>query len=166
MVRSFAFLAVAAAMLRGQAAQEQATARAALELLASVEPDKAQPEAASKPKVVSAEQQEKVMEQLEKLAVNMQANAKQIKVLDAKDMATHISAANLTHTMSAADKKMWDNFDDWNHRMNQKTEVRSLDVVSKIKKAMHFIKKGAMSGDAKAAEQLQDVIKSMGMMAR
>merc|ERR1719287_298365 len=160
MMRGFALLAVAAAMLRGETAREQATAKAALAvLMASVEPDKAQPEAPAKPKVVAKDQ-------LEKVAVNMQSNAKQIRVLDKKDQAHHVSSANLTHNMSSADKKMWDNFDDWNHRMNEKTEVRSLDVVSKIKKAMHFIKKGAMSGDAQAAEQLQDVIKSMGMMAR
>ena len=31
----------------------------------------------------------------------------------------------LKANMSDADKKMWDHFDDWNHRMNQKTKVRA-----------------------------------------
>merc|ERR1719253_596384 len=172
MMRGLALLAVASALLRGEASREQALARAAVAVLTSVEPEKAHAEANStakapadasgeKKKVVSAAQQQQVMEQLMKLATNMETNAKQIRSLDAKDKATHVSSANLTHNMSDADKKMWDNFDSWNHRMNEKTQVGSMDVVSKIKKAMHFIKKGAMSGNDSAADALQDVIKSM-----
>merc|ERR1719247_86240 len=104
------------------------------------------------PKKKDPAQQKMVIDQLMKLAANLQSNEKNHEKLKAN--------------MSDADKKMWDHFDDWNHRMNQKTKVGSLDVISKIKHAVHFIKKGAMSGDEDAAKGLEDVIASMGSMMR
>ena len=74
--------------------------------------------------------------------------------------------SNITASMKDKDKEMWENFDKWNHRMNEKTKVGSMDVISKIKHAVHFIKKGAMTGDKDAMSGLEDVIKSMSQMAR
>ena len=58
--------------------------------------------------------------------------------------------------MKDKDKEMWENFDKWNHRMNEKTKVSALDVISKIKHAVHFIQKGAMSGSKEAMAGLLD----------
>merc|ERR1719421_986257 len=109
------------------------------------------------PKKKDPAQQKMVIDQLMKLAANLQSNEKKIVEKDKEKLKAN---------MSDADKKMWDHFDDWNHRMNQKTKVGSLDVISKIKHAVHFIKKGAMSGDTDAAKGLEDVIASMGSMMR
>ena len=39
------------------------------------------------------------------------------------EVASQKDHEKLKANMSDADKKMWDHFDDWNHRMNQKTKV-------------------------------------------
>jgi len=55
-------------------------------------------------------------------------------------------------------------FDAFNKRANAKAVVGATDVLSKLKHMVHFIKKGALSGDDKAAAGLQDVLKDMGSM--
>merc|ERR1719506_2804284 len=139
----FAVLCVAAAsLLRGREELEAQTARSAVMLL------------------------QEVVDQLMKLAEHLQDNEKKVVEMDKQEVASQKDHEKLKANMSDADKKMWDHFDDWNHRMNQKTKVGSLDVISKIKHAVHFIKKGAMSGDEDAAKGLEDVIASMGSMMR
>merc|ERR550514_2138474 len=118
------------------------------------------------PKKKDPAQQKMVIDQLMKLAANLQSNEKKIVEMDKEEVSSQKDHEKLKANMSDADKKMWDHFDDWNHRMNQKTKVGSLDVISKIKHAVHFIKKGAMSGDEDAAKGLEDVIASMGSMMR
>merc|ERR1719387_1641432 len=185
----FAVLCVAAAsLLRGREELEAQTARSAVMLLqealatepakapakteakatpakteAKATPAKAEPKA---PKKWDPAQQKMVVDQLMKLAEHLQDNEKKIVEMDKQEVASQKDHEKLKANMSDADKKMWDHFDDWNHRMNQKTKVGSLDVISKIKHAVHFIKKGAMSGDEDAAKGLEDVIASMGSMMR
>merc|ERR1719160_919779 len=165
----FAVLCVAAAsLLRGREELEAQTARSAVMLLQealATEPAKAAPkEAPAKteakatpakaepkaPKKRDPAQQKMVVDQLMKLAEHLQDNEKKIVEMDKQEVASQKDHEKLKANMSDADKKMWDHFDDWNHRMNQKTKVGSLDVISKIKHAVHFIKKGAMSGDEDA----------------
>jgi hypothetical protein len=127
---------------------------------------KADPKVAAPKKVETKEHQQLVVDQLMKLASNLESNEKKIVEMD-KDERKHAANSNITSMMkSDKDKEMWQNFDKWNHRMNEKTKVGSMDVISKIKHAVHFIKKGAMSGDKDAMAGLEDVIKSMGQMAR
>merc|ERR1719263_1980287 len=118
---------------------------------------------ASAPKAESKEHQQLVVDQLMKLASNLEANEKKIVQMDREERS---SKSNITSMMKDKDKEMWENFDKFNHRMNEKTKVGSLDVISKIKHAVHFIKKGAMSGDQNAMAGLEDVIKSMSQMTR
>jgi len=120
---------------------------------------------ASAPKAESKEHQQLVVDQLMKLASNLEANEKKIVQMDREEQARS-SKSNITSMMKDKDKEMWENFDKFNHRMNEKTKVGSLDVISKIKHAVHFIKKGAMSGDQNAMAGLEDVIKSMSQMTR
>jgi len=122
---------------------------------------------AAEKEAASADHKKTVMDQLEKLAEHLQDNEKKIAAMDKKDQADHEkgTADNITKTMSPADAAMWANFNEFNHRMNEKTKVHSLDVISKIKHAVHFIKKGGMGDDADAAKGLQDVIASMGEMS-
>merc|ERR1719399_389993 len=190
----FAVLCVAAAsLLRGREQLEAQTARSAVMLLQeamAAEPEKTASKATpakEEPKATPAKaeakatpakaeskvpkkkdpaQQKMVIDQLMKLAANLQSNEKKIVEMDKEEVASQKDHEKLKANMSDADKKMWDHFDDWNHRMNQKTKVGSLDVISKIKHAVHFIKKGAMSGDEDAAKGLEDVIASMGSMMR
>merc|ERR1719399_2838896 len=171
----FAVLCVAAAsLLRGREQLEAQTARSAVMLLQeamAAEPEKTASKATpakEEPKATPAKaeakatpakaeskvpkkkdpaQQKMVIDQLMKLAANLQSNEKKIVEMDKEEVASQKDHEKLKANMSDADKKMWDHFDDWNHRMNQKTKVGSLDVISKIKHAVHFIKKGAMSGD-------------------
>merc|ERR1719160_429727 len=125
----FAVLCVAAAsLLRGREQLEAQVARSAVMLL-----------------------QEAMAAEPEKTASKATPAKEEPKATPAKEeVASQKDHEKLKANMSDADKKMWDHFDDWNHRMNQKTKVGSLDVISKIKHAVHFIKKGAMSGDEDA----------------
>merc|ERR1719484_463373 len=185
MMMRFAVLCVAAAsLLRGREQLEAQVARSAVKLLQEAmapEPEKTASKAtpakaeakatpakaeAKVPKKKDPAQQKMVIDQLMKLAANLQSNEKKIVEMDKEEVSSQKDHEKLKANMSDADKKMWDHFDDWNHRMNQKTKVGSLDVISKIKHAVHFIKKGAMSGDEDAAKGLEDVISSMGSMMR
>merc|ERR1719327_1250887 len=184
MMRFAVLCVVAASLLRGREELEAQTARSAVMLLQealATEPAKATPaktEAKAEAKATPAKaepkapkkrdpaQQKMVVDQLMKLAEHLQDNEKKIVEMDKQEVASQKDHEKLKANMSDADKKMWDHFDDWNHRMNQKTKVGSLDVISKIKHAVHFIKKGAMSGDEDAAKGLEDVIASMGSMMR
>merc|ERR1719174_573973 len=87
------------------------------------------------PKKKDPAQQKMVIDQLMKLAANLQSNEKKIVEMDKEEVSSQKDHEKLKANMSDADKKMWDHFDDWNHRMNQKTKVGSLDVISKIKHA-------------------------------
>jgi hypothetical protein len=126
--------------------------------------------AATKPEAKKAKKadpahQKAVVDQLTKLAESLEANEKKIVEMD-KAETNRTAHTNITASMKDSDKAMWENFDKWNHRMNEKTKVGSLDVISKIKHAVHFIKKGAMGGNDDAMKGLEDVIKSMGQMTR
>merc|ERR1719408_1143420 len=151
-MRCLALLGLALASLRGPDAQAAATQ--ALALLEDNE------------KKADPAHQKAVEDQLLKLVAHLEDNEKKVASMDKEEAKQDAEHEKLKASMSDADKMMWDKFDQWNHRMNQKTKVGSLDVISKIKHAVHFIKKGAMSGDADAAKGLEDVIKSMGSMMR
>merc|ERR1719420_1510826 len=153
----FAVLCVAAAsLLRGREDLEAQTARSAVMLLQeamATEPEKAAPKAAPAkteakaapakaapakaaaklPKKRDPAQQKMVVDQLMKLAEHLQENEKKVVEMDKQEVQSQKDHEKLKANMSDADKKMWDHFDDWNHRMNQKTKVGSLDVISKIK---------------------------------
>merc|ERR1719233_845484 len=63
--------------------------------------------------------------------------------------------------MKKKDQEKWDEFQQWDNRMNRKTMVGAQDVLSKIKNAVHLIKKGALSGNDKASHDLDNVVKQM-----
>ena len=48
--------------------------------------------------------------------------------------------------------------------MNDKAAVGAVDVLSKLRNAVHFIKKGALSGNDDAKKKLADVMGQMGQM--
>merc|ERR1719247_2117671 len=73
--------------------------------------------------------------------------------------------AKLQNSMKAPDAAMMAKFDKWDDRMNQKSRLGAMDVISKLKGAIHFIKKGALSGNADAQKGLDGVLAKMANMA-
>merc|ERR1712166_1324775 len=67
--------------------------------------------------------------------------------------------------MDSKDAAMMSKFDEWSERMNKKTRLGAMDVLSKLKNAVHLIKKGALTGDKKSEDSLNKVLESMGQMA-
>jgi len=53
---------------------------------------------------------------------------------------------------------------DFRKGLNSKSRVGGLDFVSKMKNAIHFIKKGALNGDKEAEKGLNDSLLRMGQM--
>merc|ERR1719230_615727 len=66
--------------------------------------------------------------------------------------------------MNSKDQAMKKKFDEWSERMNKKTKLGAMDVLSKLKNAVHLIKKGALTGDKKSSDGLNKVLESMGQM--
>merc|ERR1719310_1883577 len=67
--------------------------------------------------------------------------------------------------MKSADQVMLDKMDEWGKRMNRKTRLGAMDVISKLKNAIHLVKKGALSGNKQASDSLNNVLAKMGAMA-
>mmetsp|Transcript_64438 Transcript_64438/g.207561 ORF Transcript_64438/g.207561 Transcript_64438/m.207561 type:complete len:186 (-) Transcript_64438:121-678(-) len=72
---------------------------------------------------------------------------------------------NLTAAMKPSDKAMMEKMDEWDKRMNRKTRLGAMDVISKLKNTIHLIKKGALRGNKEAQASLNKVLEKMGIMA-
>mmetsp|Transcript_25045 Transcript_25045/g.60745 ORF Transcript_25045/g.60745 Transcript_25045/m.60745 type:complete len:204 (+) Transcript_25045:91-702(+) len=59
--------------------------------------------------------------------------------------------------MSDVDKKMWKSFDDWDQHSYDKTRVGAVMVISKLKNAIHFLKKGDEQGLLNVIEGMKDM---------
>merc|ERR1719171_3253944 len=93
-------------------------------------------------------------------------NLKDIKAMVKKDKADAGSEGKLESMMKGKDLEMFKGFDDFNKRANAKAAIGAMDVLSKLKKVVHFVKKGALSGDKKASDGLESVLKDMTGMVR
>eukprot|EP00929_Paragymnodinium_shiwhaense_P019088 TRINITY_DN1312_c0_g1_i1.p1 TRINITY_DN1312_c0_g1~~TRINITY_DN1312_c0_g1_i1.p1 ORF type:complete len:190 (-),score=85.56 TRINITY_DN1312_c0_g1_i1:79-648(-) len=119
------------------------------------------------PKNVSKAQEDKVVKVLEDQVEAMKKNVAALKTMDKKEKSDDEKkkAASLENSMKPADKAMMAKMNQWSERMNRKTRLGAMDVISKLENAIHFVKKGALNGkDPEAAKQLNNVLSKMGAM--
>merc|ERR1719162_657163 len=122
---------------------------------------------ANVPKHVTKAKEAAVVGSLEDQVKKLEANVKSISTMDKAEhsLASEKSAKELRSHMKGADKAMLDKMDSWGTRMNRRTRLGALDVISKLKNAIHLVKKGALSGNKDAADSLNNVLSKMGAMA-
>eukprot|EP00747_Dinoflagellata_sp_TGD_P211637 gnl/TRDRNA2_/TRDRNA2_84857_c0_seq2.p1 gnl/TRDRNA2_/TRDRNA2_84857_c0~~gnl/TRDRNA2_/TRDRNA2_84857_c0_seq2.p1 ORF type:complete len:187 (-),score=77.21 gnl/TRDRNA2_/TRDRNA2_84857_c0_seq2:115-633(-) len=119
------------------------------------------------PAKVTKEKQDMVLKVLESEVTKLDANAKQLKAIGKAEKQRAGKNKDFMSHMKGKDADMMKKFDEWSERSNRKAEVGALDVMSKLKNAIHLIKKGALTGDNKDAQnRLNDVLQSMGQMVR
>merc|ERR1719440_1771287 len=53
---------------------------------------------------------------------------------------------------------------DFRKKMNRRARIGSLDFVSKLKESIHFLKRGALQGNAKADAGFMESLKKAGQM--
>jgi hypothetical protein len=118
------------------------------------------------PKNVTKAKQEAVIESLEAEVSKLSENVVKLKSLSSAEEKNKGHADLLKSSLKGKDRAMMENMDEWSQRMNEKAKVGAMDVMSKLKNAIHLIKKGALSGNADAEKKLGDVLQHMSAMAR
>mmetsp|Transcript_49802 Transcript_49802/g.144812 ORF Transcript_49802/g.144812 Transcript_49802/m.144812 type:complete len:174 (+) Transcript_49802:78-599(+) len=116
------------------------------------------------PKQVNKEKEAAVIENLEAEVGRLQGNVDKLKTIEKGEKAHQKESDHLKATMQGKDKAMLEKMDEWSHRMNEKAKVGAMDVMSKLKNAIHLIKKGALSGNKDAEAKLGDVLQRMSSM--
>jgi len=130
------------------------------------EAPKAQKPKPAFPQHATKEHQAMIIKQLAAEEDLLSKNLKEIKAEQKKDKLEAGNEKHLESMMKGKDADMLKNFDIFSKRANAKAAVGAQDVLSKLKHMIHFIKKGALSGDDKAANGLNDVLKDMSGMVR
>merc|ERR1719498_902807 len=121
----------------------------------------------SVPANMTKSKQDMVLKVLESEVTKLDANAKQLKAIGKAEKLRKSKNKDFMSHMKGKDADMMKKFDEWSERSNRKAEVGALDVMSKLKNAIHLIKKGALTGENKDAQnRLNDVLQSMGQMMR
>merc|ERR1719424_2677028 len=91
-----------------------------------------------------------------------------------QNLPAKVTEAQQTKVLASLDaqvKKLEENvasiskMDKWGKRMNRKTRLGAMDVISKLKNAMPLVKKGALTGNKDASDQLASVLGKMCAMA-
>jgi len=118
------------------------------------------------PRNATKAKQQAVIASLEAEVDKLGKNVQSIKELEKKEQASKGSVDRLKGTLKGKDKEMMESMDQWSNRMNEKAKVGAMNVMSKLKNAIHLIKKGALSGNGDAENRLNDVLKHMSAMAR
>eukprot|EP00746_Dinoflagellata_sp_MGD_P150535 gnl/MRDRNA2_/MRDRNA2_82378_c0_seq1.p1 gnl/MRDRNA2_/MRDRNA2_82378_c0~~gnl/MRDRNA2_/MRDRNA2_82378_c0_seq1.p1 ORF type:complete len:214 (+),score=80.28 gnl/MRDRNA2_/MRDRNA2_82378_c0_seq1:74-715(+) len=117
---------------------------------------------------VTKERQAMIIKQLSAEEDLLDKNLKAIKAEQKEDRSEDKKKReeHLESMMKGKDAEMLKNFDTFTKRANAKAAVGAQDVLSKLKHMIHFIKKGALNGDGKAADGLDSVLKDMSGMVR
>merc|ERR1719461_1510262 len=119
------------------------------------------------PKNMTKTKQEAVVDTLESEITKLTANVNNIKKMEMKEKQEANTTASLKeHMKNSKDKAMLESMDRWSERANEKARIGALNVISKLKNAIHLVKKGALSGNTKAADNLANVLKQMTAMSR
>mmetsp|Transcript_91225 Transcript_91225/g.295066 ORF Transcript_91225/g.295066 Transcript_91225/m.295066 type:complete len:177 (-) Transcript_91225:84-614(-) len=118
------------------------------------------------PKNLTKAKQDAVVATLEAEVGKLGKNVQMLKAIAKNETAHAKDVAQLKAKLGGKDKAMLDSMDAWSSRMNEKARIGGLGVISKLKNAIHLIKKGALSGNGKAAIGLNDLLKQMGDLAR
>merc|ERR1719263_2391463 len=98
----------------------------------------------------------------------MKASAAKLEDIDNRehsDSQANTSKRLVASVKSQADKAMLAKMDEWSERMNRKTRLGAMDVLSKLENAIHFVKKGALKGNTQAKQGLDKVLAKMGAMS-
>mmetsp|Transcript_30752 Transcript_30752/g.46438 ORF Transcript_30752/g.46438 Transcript_30752/m.46438 type:complete len:184 (-) Transcript_30752:146-697(-) len=118
------------------------------------------------PKNLTKEKQDAVVASLEAEVNRLNGNVLKLKDIEQQQAkSSGASEDHLKSTLKGKDKEMLENMDAWSHRMNEKAKVGAVGVMSKLKNAIHLIKKGALSGNQDAEAKLSDVLEHMSAMA-
>jgi len=117
---------------------------------------------------VTKERQATIIKQLSAEEEMLDKNLKAIKTEQKEDNSKKRieSEQHLQSMMKGKDAEMLKHFDEFTKHANAKAAVGAQDVLSKLKHMIHFIKKGALSGDQKAANGLDGLLKDMSGMVR
>jgi len=119
------------------------------------------------PATVAKAKETKVLASLESEVAKLEGNVANIAKMDKEEHSKEAEKKNkdLRDHMKGADQKMLDKMDEWGKRMNRKTRLGAMDVLSKLKNAIHLVKKGALTGNKDASDSLNNVLATMGAMA-
>merc|ERR550525_97437 len=119
------------------------------------------------PKNMTKTKQEAVVDTLESEITKLTENVNNIKKMETKEKQEANTTASLKeHMKDSKDKAMIDQMSRWSEHANEKARIGALNVISKLKNAVHLVKKGALTGNDKAAENLANVLKQMTAMSR
>merc|ERR1712224_696961 len=99
------------------------------------------------PKHASKEQQAMIIKQLTVEEDRLAQNVKAIKAAQKKEQAQASNTKELEGLLKGKDKEMLTKFDAFSKRSSQKAALGAMDVISKLKRVVHFVKKGALSGN-------------------
>merc|ERR1719254_390155 len=118
------------------------------------------------PQNLTEVKQAAVVATLEAEVSKLSKNLDSMKELQNKERSHEHDEETLKKTMSDKDRAVLENMDKWSSRMNEKAKMGAMDVMSKLRNALHFVKKGALSGNGDANKRLTEVLKQMTSMTR
>mmetsp|Transcript_135070 Transcript_135070/g.419737 ORF Transcript_135070/g.419737 Transcript_135070/m.419737 type:complete len:192 (-) Transcript_135070:28-603(-) len=121
---------------------------------------------AALPRNASKDQEAHIVKSLEEQVQHLKQTASTIAQAEHREGSPEERARLVAarSSMKVGDQKMLEKMDAWSQRMNRKTRLGAMDVVSKLENAIHFVKKGALSGNEEAAKRLDSVLAKMGGM--
>uniref|UniRef100_A0A7S1S4N8 Uncharacterized protein n=1 Tax=Alexandrium catenella TaxID=2925 RepID=A0A7S1S4N8_ALECA len=123
--------------------------------------------AAALPPNATDEQEARIVKTLQDQVAHLKQTTAKIAGAEHQESAPE-ERAKLVSSRSgveAEDQRMMERMDAWSERMNRKTRLGAMDVISKLENSIHLIKKGALAGNKEAAEKLSSILGKMGRMA-
>mmetsp|Transcript_52048 Transcript_52048/g.123933 ORF Transcript_52048/g.123933 Transcript_52048/m.123933 type:complete len:180 (-) Transcript_52048:143-682(-) len=120
----------------------------------------------SLPQNLTKAKQDAVVNVLEGEVAKLSENVDKIKDLQKTQSAHSKDQDKFLGSLKGKDHDMMESMNKWSARMNEKAKVGAMDVMSKLKNAIHLIKKGALAGDQKSADNLNKVLEQMAAMKR
>mmetsp|Transcript_51020 Transcript_51020/g.119335 ORF Transcript_51020/g.119335 Transcript_51020/m.119335 type:complete len:175 (+) Transcript_51020:57-581(+) len=118
------------------------------------------------PQNLTKDKQDAVIKVLEGEVEQLSGNVDKIKDLQKTEHLHAADSEKFANSLKGKDHDMMESMNKWSSRMNEKAKVGAMGVLSKLKNAIHLIKKGALQGDPKAADNLNKVLADMAEMQR
>merc|ERR550537_325051 len=115
---------------------------------------------------VSKKKESEIAAALEGQIKTLESNVAKVTDTETRESAPEERerSQKLRASMKPEDRMMMEKMDAWSSRMSRKTRLGAFDVISKLKNALHLVKKGALSGNADAEAGLNKVLSKMGQM--
>merc|ERR1719270_100145 len=95
----------------------------------------------------------------------MNARLKKVKENEKSDAAEVATLAKTRAQMKPKYRAAMDKIIAWRQRMNSETRINGMDFVSKLSKAFHDVKKGALRSNDQARAHLREVLEGMEGLA-